>query len=138
MKPTVITVVMSLLIGLLSGQAIAQGDLVETISKECKWEITRFCGDVSPGRSRMLACLYAHSDKLEAPCGLALIDAAPELDQAIAKLAMVATQCGADLRAYCSRVSPGEGRMVDCLNKNGARVSERCKGALKAGGLNKF
>ncbi len=126
------------IIGLLSAPALAEKDLVESISRDCRGEIARYCGSISPGRSRMLACLYAHSDKLTAVCGLALIDGAPELDRTIANLSLVAKGCGNDLRAYCSKVSPGEGRMLDCLNKNSDRVSGQCKEALKAGGLNEF
>jgi hypothetical protein len=138
MKRFGIIVVIAAVIVFLSGTAVAERDLVEAISKDCGGEIARYCGSVSPGRSRMLACLYAHSDKLTAACGLALIDGAPELDRTIANLSLVAKGCGNDLRAYCSKVRPGEGRMLDCLNSNGDRVSGQCKEALKAGGLNEF
>ncbi len=127
-----------ILIGVLSDRAVGQKDLVETISRDCQGEIARYCVSVSPGRSRMLACLYAYSDKLTASCGLALIDGAPELDRTIANLSLVAKGCGDDLRAYCSKVRPGEGRLLNCLNENRDRVSAQCKDALKAGGLNEF
>lgn len=132
------SVVIVVLIGFLSGPAVAGKDLVETISRDCKGEIARYCGSVSPGRSRTLACLYAYSDKLTAVCGLALVDGAPELDRSIANLALVAKGCGNDLRAYCSKEKPGEGRLLACLNSNRDRVSAQCKEALKAGGLNDF
>ncbi len=138
MKRIGISIGIVVLAGFFSSPAIAQRDLVETISRDCKGEIGRYCGNISPGRSRMLACIYAHSDKLTAACGLALVDAAPELDRTIANLSLVAKGCRNELRTYCSKVSPGEGRMLDCLNKNGDRVSGQCKEALKAGGLNDF
>ncbi len=133
-----ITLVIAVLIGFLSGPALGQDDPVETISRKCHGELARFCGEVSPGRSRILACLYAHSDKLTAACGLALIDATPQLNRQISNLALVAAECGGDLRKYCSLVDPGEGRLADCLNRNGDKVSAGCKDALKAGGLNRF
>jgi hypothetical protein len=138
MKRTVISIIVVVLASFLSGEAIAQQDLVETISRNCRGEIARFCGEVSPGRSRMLACLYAYSDKLDAACGLALVDAAPELDRTIAKVAAIAKACRSDLRAYCSKVSPGEGRLKDCMDKNGDKVSDQCKESLATGGLNRF
>ncbi len=138
MKRFGIIVIIAAVVVFLSGTAVAEKDLVETISRDCRGEIARYCGSISPGRSRMLACLYAHSDKLTAVCGLALIDGAPELDRTIANLSLVAKGCGNDLRSYCSKVSPGEGRLLDCLNRNGDRVSGQCKDALKAGGLNEF
>jgi hypothetical protein len=138
MKRIGISVVIVVLIGFLSGSAVAQQDLVETISRDCKEEIARYCGSVSPGRSRILACLYAYTDKLTSGCGLALIDSSSELDRTIANLALVAKGCRNDLRAYCSMVRPGEGRLLGCLNRNKDNVTAQCKEALKAGGLNEF
>ena len=138
MKRIGTSVVIVVIIGLFSGPAVAEKDLVETISRDCKGEITRYCTGISPGRSRMLACLYAHSDKLTAFCGLALLDAVPELDRTIANLALAAKGCGGDLKAYCSMVRPGEGRMMDCLERNKGMVSGQCKEVLKAGGLKDY
>ena len=131
-------VVIVVLIGFFSSPVVAQKDLLETISRDCKGEITRYCGNVNPGRSRVLACLYAHSDKLTAACGSALIDGAPELDRTIANLALAAKECSRDLKTYCSTVRPGEGRLLGCLNQYKDQVSAQCKEALKAGGLNEF
>jgi hypothetical protein len=89
-----ISVALVVIAGFLAGPASAQRDLVETITTDCRGEIARYCGSVSPGRSRMLACLYAYGDKLTAACGFALIDGAPELDRSIANLALVARGCG--------------------------------------------
>jgi Cysteine rich repeat len=138
MKEIGISVVIALIIGFVSGPALAEKDLVETISRDCKGEIARYCGSVSPGRSRVLACLYAYIDKLTSHCGLALIDSSSELDRTIANLAVAAKGCGDDLRTYCSRERPGEGRLLGCLDRNKDKVSALCKEALKAGGLNEF
>jgi Golgi apparatus protein 1 len=138
MKRPGIFAVVVVLVGFFSAGASAQQDLVETISRDCKSEIARFCGSVSPGRSRVIACLYANIDKLTSDCGFALIDAAPELDSTVAKLALVAKGCGNDLRAFCPRVRPGEGRLLGCLSSNKDTISFQCREALKAGGLNEF
>ena len=47
----------------------------------------------------------------------------------------VATGCKAELEKYCSNVTPGEGRLLECLQKNDAKVSNRCKQARKDVGL---
>jgi hypothetical protein len=47
----------------------------------------------------------------------------------------VANECEADLKAHCAGVRAGEGRLLQCLEKNEAKVSTRCKGALKDVGL---
>ncbi len=138
MKRIGTSVMILALIGLFSGTAVAERDLVETITRDCKVEIARFCQSVSPGRSRMLACLYAYSDKLTAACSFALIDGADQLDRSVANLALVAKGCGGDLRAFCSTVKPGEGRLLNCLDINKNKVSPQCKEALKSGGLKEF
>jgi hypothetical protein len=57
------------------------------------------------------------------------------LERAVAALSYVTNECEADLTANCSGVKAGEGRLLQCLEKNEAKVSQRCKGALKDVGL---
>jgi len=40
--------------------------------------------------------------------------------------------CKADFERVCSGVSPGGGRIVECLNKQHDSLSEACKTALDA------
>ena len=60
----------------ISGNLSAQESLIETVATGCKTEITTYCKDVKPGEGRVLACLYAHEDKLSGKCEYALYDAA--------------------------------------------------------------
>ncbi len=122
-----------LLIGITS--ANAQQGLVETVANGCKVEIEKYCSQVTPGEGRVLACLYAHEDKLSSKCEYALYDAAAQLERAVAALSYVANECDADLEKYCKSIAPGEGRLLDCLEKHDKQVSGRCKQALKAVGL---
>jgi hypothetical protein len=115
--------------------ATAQQSLVDTVTNGCKVELEKYCSDVTPGQGRMLACLYAHSDKLSGRCEYALYDSAAQLDRAAAALTYVANECGPDLRNYCADIKPGEGRLINCLQKNDAKVSSRCKQAAKDVGL---
>lgn len=85
----------------------------------------------------MLACLYAFQDKLSGKCEYALYDAAARLERAVAALTYAAKECEADLAANCAGVKAGDGRILECLEKNDAKVSTRCKGALKDVGLKK-
>ncbi len=117
-------------------EAVAQR-LVETVSKGCDKEIQTFCKDVTPGEARVLACLYAHQDKLSGQCEYALYDAAAQLDRAVAAMSYLTNECGNDLKAYCFDIKPGEGRLLQCLDKNNAKVSGRCTQALKDTGLKK-
>jgi cysteine rich repeat protein len=122
-----------LLMGITS--ANAQQGLVETVANGCKVEIEKYCSQVTPGEGRVLACLYAHEDKLSSKCEYALYDAAAQLERAVAALSYVANECDADLEKYCKSIAPGEGRLLDCLKKHDKQVSGRCKQALKDVGL---
>ncbi len=120
---------------LLVNKGMAQQSLTETVANGCKAELERYCGKVTPGEGRILACLYAHNDKLSGRCEYALYDAAVQLERAAAALAYVANECGADLRRHCAEVEAGEGRLLDCLLKKDSEVSFRCKQARKDVGI---
>ena len=116
---------------LLTTPALAADDLVESVAKGCKKELTSYCKDVTPGEGRVLACLYAHGDKLTGQCEYALYDAAAQLERFVAALTYVANECEEDLGKYCENIQPGEGRLLECLDKNQKKVSKRCKQAIK-------
>lgn len=125
------------LVFLFAGGALAQEGLVQTVAEGCKAEIQTYCKGVTPGEGRVLACLYAYQDKLSPRCEYALYDASVQLERVVNALTYVANECRGDLQAYCSNVKPGEGRLLDCLEKNKAKVSARCKQAQKDVGLKK-
>ena len=122
-----------LLLG-FTGVNAGQG-LVETVANGCKMEIEKYCSQVTPGQGRILACLYAHEDKLSAKCEYALYDAAAQLERAVAALSYVANECNEDLEKYCESIEPGKGRLLECLDKHDKQVSKRCKQAIKDVGL---
>lgn len=105
--------------------------VVQTVVDGCKAELESYCKDVTPGQQRVLACLYAHGDKISGRCEYALYDAAVQLERAVAALTYLVNECQDDLVKLCSDVPAGEGRLVDCLAKNEEKVSDRCKQAFK-------
>lgn len=113
----------------LSGTVSAQG-IVETVEQGCATEITTYCSQVSPGEGRLLACFYAHEDKLSGQCQYALYSASAQLDQAVSALDYLATQCRDDILKLCGEVQVGEGRVLDCLKSNSASVSAACNQAV--------
>jgi hypothetical protein len=115
--------------------ATAGQSLIDTVANGCKAEIETYCSKVTPGEGRILACLYAHEDKLSAKCEYALYDAAAQLERAVAALSYVANECDEDLEKYCASIAPGKGRLLDCLEKHDKQVSKRCKEAVKDVGL---
>ena len=112
-----------------------QKNLIETVSNGCEVEIEKYCSSVTAGEGRMLACLYAHNDKLSGRCEYALYDASVQLERAVAGLSYIMNECSSDLNKYCAEVAAGEGRLHDCLQKNDAKVSNRCKQARKDVGI---
>jgi hypothetical protein len=112
-----------------SGTLYAQ-DPVATVEKGCKAEIEAYCSQVSPGEGRMLACFYAHEDKLSGQCQYALYDASAQLERAVSALNYVAGQCDDDIMAHCAEVQLGEGRIIDCLKANSEKVSGACTQAI--------
>jgi len=111
--------------------------LVDTVVRGCDKEINMYCKDVTPGEGRGLACLYAHEDKLSAQCEYALYDAAAQLERAINTMSYAVNECREDLTKFCSHLKPGQGRLLQCLEKNDAKVTKRCKQALKDTGMKK-
>ena len=116
---------------ILASNAMAADDLIETVARGCEKELASYCKDVTPGEGRVLACLYAHSDKLSGKCEYALYDAAVQLERFVAALSYLANECGDDLEKFCSAVEAGEGRLLQCLDKNSSKLSDRCTEALK-------
>lgn len=114
----------------LAGNLSAQ-DPVATVIEGCTTEIEQYCSQVSPGEGRMLACFYAHEEKLSSQCQYSLYEAAAQLEAAVNALNYVATECRDDILAHCAEVELGEGRVLECLNTNSANVSAGCNQAIK-------
>ena len=115
----------------------AEQNLVETVQNGCKTELETYCKDVTPGEGRILACLYSREDKLSGKCEYALYDAATQLERAVAALSYLVNECGDDLNTLCKGVKAGEGRLLDCLDKNSKDVSKRCTDAIAEVGAKK-
>ena len=127
----------------IAGPALAAQDpamsvaesVIMTFTEGCEKELTTYCKDVTPGDGRLIACIYAHEDKLSGQCEYAMYDSAVQLERAVSALSYVINECSDDIDAYCAGVEAGEGRIMECLEKNDAKVSQRCKGAVEAVGL---
>lgn len=127
----------------IAGPALAAQDpamsvaesVILTFTEGCEKELNSYCKDVTPGEGRLIACIYAHEDKLSGQCEYALYDSAVQLERAVSALSYVINECSADIDSLCAGVEAGEGRLLQCLEKNDAKVSQRCKGAVEAVGL---
>ncbi len=107
---------------------------VEAAVEDCRKDIETYCSNVRPGEGRLLSCLYAYKDQLTLGCAYDLSNASPELQQTVEAFVYVSRECKDDLAAYCALGRLGEGRMLDCLNKQRG-LNARCSRALQETGL---
>ena len=130
-----VVLAVSALVLLAGGRDGAAQSVAEQVLTGCEAEVQDHCAEVTPGEGRLLACLYAHGDKLSGQCEFALYDAAVRLERAVSALTYVAGECRADIQAQCAGVQAGEGRILQCLEGAGDKVSARCTQALTDAGL---
>lgn len=112
-----------------AGNAFAE-DIVSEVKKGCGVEIEKYCSQVTLGEGRLLACFYAHEDKLSGQCEYTLYTAAAQLEHAVSALNYVAGQCQDDIITLCAEVQLGEGHILSCLKSNADSVSDECKAAV--------
>lgn len=113
----------------------AESDMAAKAARNCETELKTFCADVTPGQGRILACLYAYSDKSSKQCRDTIADAYDDLKLISAVSSHLQNECGEDLEKYCNKVSPGQGRIMNCLEDHDAELSRKCKAALKEVGF---
>jgi hypothetical protein len=115
--------------------AWAQDSIVEGVMAACEVEINTYCSQVTPGEGRLLACAYAHEDKLSGGCTWAIYKGVAELEAFVDAVVEVATACEDDLMTFCSQVELGEGRVATCLLEHKDEVSDGCSAAMDDTGL---
>ncbi len=115
--------------------AMAQSSVVEMVTKACQKEIDTYCSQVKQGRGRMLACFYAHEDKLSVKCINALYDGMATLERTVEAISHVASQCRQDIDTHCGATVPGQGRVAKCLLDKKSQVSRPCAMAIDEVGL---
>ncbi len=118
-------------------QAATQPGPLGTFLQGCEHELQTYCPSVTPGEGRLVACLYAHEDKISPRCELAMYHSLDELDRMVAALEYAAHRCEDDLVKFCSHVTPGEGHLLDCLARHDSEISDHCRQALTDVGLRK-
>jgi hypothetical protein len=134
MKRNVFGVVVAVLLLSVTG-SWAQDSIIDNVMKACETEIDTYCSQVTLGEGRLLACFYAHEDKISGRCQYALYEGAAQLEQFAAAITHLATECIDDLEKYCAEVELGEGRVGTCLLEHKAEVTDACRQAIDDVGL---
>jgi Cysteine rich repeat len=114
--------------------AAMRGQLGDQVLEGCNTELARFCAEVTPDEGRLLACLYAHGDKLFRLCEYALYNAVVRLERAISAITYVASECPRGTRDAL-RVDVGEGRVAQCLKNHAHALSPGCDQTLTEVGV---
>ena len=118
--------------------AKAQASIPQVVAKSCAKDMKQFCSKITVGGGRVVACLFAHNDKISGQCMLAMIEGTEALNATMGALRHLAktTSCRSDLHQYCKGIPAGGGRLYGCLKKNFATLTDGCRAAMpKAEGL---
>ncbi len=88
--------------------------------RPCAQELEQFCTDVKPGLGLMIICLNEHRDELSPLCS-------EKVGASMVKLEKAKQECAGDIATYCAGVKAGGGRLLECLKKQGDKLSPACK-----------
>lgn len=124
-----------LVVVLIALPAYADRNAARDVAMNCKVELDTYCKDVTPGKGRIFACLYAYSDKLSQQCQDTVLDMTEDFRLISAAATFVRDECREELDRFCNDVAPGEGRLINCLERHDDKISRSCKAALKDVGL---
>jgi len=126
-------IMMMAIIGVVLGVGGAFGadDPIEMALEACEPELQTFCSQVTPGDGRLLACFFAHEDKVSSQCNWAIYQASVALEEFFAAIVNVTLSCEDDLLEHCGDVAIGEGRVGVCLVEHEDEVSATCRQAMK-------
>lgn len=88
--------------------------------KPCAVEIEKYCNDLLPGEGRIVQCLQDHDSELSTACRekvMAVMQKVGEAKQA----------CAMDISKFCAGVSPGGGRLINCLKPHVNELAPECR-----------
>ena len=107
------------------------GSIAEDVLEACQEDQAKYCSQVTLGEGRLLACFYAHQDKLSPSCEYGLYEASARLDRIVSALSYVATECRSELETYCAQIEIGEGRVAQCLESQRSNLGSSCIRAMQ-------
>jgi len=98
----------------------------EEIYLACGGDAELFCPDAADGKGGVMRCLVKHEQDISARCKTKLQGHMHK--HRMAKHMQRA--CGQDLKTHCAEITPGEGRIMACLNNKVDVLSESCQGLV--------
>ena len=97
---------------------------VKELGEGCADDIQSLCADVKPGAGNVLRCLNASYFSLTPGCQ-EIVKGARE------KMAEFQKACGKDAKTLCKGISPGQGRILACLESRKADLSPKCQALVR-------
>ncbi len=101
----------------------------QSIFESCAEDLDTYCGAVTPGNGRTLACIYAHEDKVSEECDAATANGAALLDWFFESVRYVYDRCADNIQKLCAGTEFGGGRILSCLNEKSSELTDACKEA---------
>ncbi len=99
----------------------------QSIFESCAKDLETYCGAVTPGNGRTLACIYAHEDKVSEECDAATDNVSTLLDWFLEKVRYVYDRCADDIQKHCAGTEFREGQIISCLIEKSSEVTGACK-----------
>jgi len=93
-------------------------------AEPCNADLEQFCGYENAGDGNLAACLEKNMDRISYQCRERL----KKIDQVTRRKL---NACSQDARNYCRGVTPGYGRIKNCLMSNLDKLSNECRAELQ-------
>ncbi len=116
----------SLAIIILACVAVNEQLAAQSIFESCAKDLETYCGAVTPGDGRTLACIYAHEDKVSDKCDAATENGAALLDWFFEKVRYVYDRCADDIQKHCAGTEFREGQIISCLIEKSSELTGAC------------
>jgi OOP family OmpA-OmpF porin len=103
---------------------------VKIIGEGCSREVATICGDIPLGQGKILDCLKSNDSNLSSTCRQSIAQGESTIQVALGNANYFGARCGPEIARHCSDITPGDGRIVACLEKNNMNLEKRCYDAM--------
>ncbi|CAG0934862.1 hypothetical protein RHDC3_03111 [Rhodocyclaceae bacterium] len=98
----------------------ASAGAAETEAYPCMDELERFCKDVQPAAGLLVACLNGHVEELSPACRA-------KVERSLKRIEEATKLCEPDIQKFCADVTPGQGRVLNCMKSKLELLSPACR-----------
>jgi hypothetical protein len=95
-------------------------------AESCKADVEKLCPGSKPGEERM-ACMREHKDQISPRCRESFMN----MHDPGAAGREAKASCQSDVEKFCGKVTPGEGRIIACLQQHQSDLTPACSAQMK-------